>query len=597
MGFSDGLPPIDTPTTINSAFDDGSTQQSGFSTATSFSPGQSPRLIDPLISGSHLDAALPPEYVDFQYQLECQYQADNDLQRADDAEQTPTLYALQGQEDDIEEIPRHDSAETCLARLPSPSLSDSSGSSEDSRFEAMYRQPSILTGSPEMLMMRFDQQTCGILSVKDGMYENPWRTMIWPLARDSPALYHAISSMTAFHTSKEKPALRVQGIDHMRRSIEHLASGIEDMRTDTALATTLVLAFSESWDQHTSTGIEHLRGAKVLVNRVLLKRQSDALHPVEMDRLRFLCNTWVYMDVIARLTSVDDDYSTDFDAALSYCRPVSLSHEVDPLMGCASTLFPLIGRVANLVRKVMRCSSNTVNLVSQANDLKVAIENWQPPCLFETPEDPSCEVRHSLATAEAYRWATLLYLHQAVPEIPSMCTEDLAKEVLLKLAVVPLSSRAVIVHIYPLLAAGCEVINPEDRIWVAERWASMVQRMSIGNLDRCWEVIKEVWDRRDADEAEKTRQRYRRSVTAHRAKRKLNDEECDRCSDHSHSCKRRFGGSSFSVQVPRLARSFTDVREGIDYDRTVRGRLHWVGVMKDWNWEGKSMTLVLKDRH
>jgi hypothetical protein len=97
--------------------------------------------------------------------------------------------------------------------------------SSHARRSKIYQQPEVQAGSPEILMLQFDKQTCGILSVKDGPTENPWRTLIWPLT-----------------------------------------TGIEKMRTDTALATTLVLAFSESWDQHISTGIEHLRGARILVN-------------------------------------------------------------------------------------------------------------------------------------------------------------------------------------------------------------------------------------------------------------------------------------------------------------------------------------------
>lgn len=491
----------------------------------------------------------------------------------------------------IEEIPRYSSQdEPWLMRLPSPSPSDSSGSSEGSQFGGICRQPRILPGSPEMLVSRFVRQTCGILSVKDGPSENPWRTMVWPLALSSPSLYHAISSMTAFHTWKGDPALKLQAIDHMRQSIEHLASGIESMRTDAALATTLVLAFSESWDQHISTGIEHLRGAKVLVKRALIEHRQNTLSLEDLDRFRFLCNTWVYMDVIARLTSVDDDDSNDFDAALMpACGAFGPSQEIDPLMGCASTLFPLIGRVANLVRKVMRCPSNTVNIVSQANELKAAIEAWEPPSCFEAPEDPTSEIQHSLQTAEAYRWATLLYLHQAVPEVPSMAADQLAKQVLLYLATVPLSSRAIIVHIYPLLAAGCEAVGHEDRAWVEDRWAAMVQRMSIGNLKCCWRVIKEVWNRRDADEAERCRRMHRRTFTPReRIRRRHEMDDGVMCRDFSErlgSSKRRTESILAFARPAKPGKRSTDILESIDYEKTVRGRLHWVGVMKDLKWE------------
>ena len=152
-------------------------------------------------------------------------------------------------EGDIEEMirePQMSDADMWMAMRGSSNSRSSTSSPSATRsdpFNKIYRQPEVQAGSPEMLMLRFDKQTCGILSVKDGPTENPWRTLIWPLARDSPALYHAIASMTAFHTSKEKPALRVDGMEHMRRSIRSLATGIEKMRTDTALATTLVLAF------------------------------------------------------------------------------------------------------------------------------------------------------------------------------------------------------------------------------------------------------------------------------------------------------------------------------------------------------------------
>ena len=512
-------------------------------------------------------------------------------------------------DDGVEEVPRQQAnAESWVMRLPSPSATDSSSSSEDSilnGLRGLYGQPKLSPASPEMLMMGFDQQTCGILSVKDGPTENPWRTMLWPLARDSPALYHAISSLTAFHRSKQKPCLRVEGIEHMRQSIQHFRKGLNTMRTDTALATTLVLAFSESWDQHISTGIEHLRGAKVLVNQALALRRQKQPSVEDHERLKFLCNTWVYMDVIARLTSVDDDDSNDFDAALTVARgQFSVSNEIDPLMGCASTMFPLIGRVANLVRKVLKCSSNSVSIVSQANELKEAIENWNPPRVFEAPEDPTCEIKHSLQTAEAYRWATLLYLHQAVPEIPSMTATELAKKVLLYLATVPLSSRAIIVHIYPLLAAGCEAEGQEERAWVEDRWAAMVRRMLIGNLDRCWEVIKEVWDRRDKDEAMKSKERDRRAAmrlsTSFPApneclKRKLEDDEGEIAyADWSNtSCRGKRQATNdmmcpapSDAEPPRLRKRSADMLEDIDFAKTVRGNLHWVGVMKDWKWEG-----------
>ena len=575
--------------------------QSSITGQSSFTSGQSPRLIDLLLPGSELNA--PPNTLDY-------------LPQQSDVPYQPGRYSPLKQEDieddeDVEDVVRQDipAAEEWVMRLPSPSPSSSSSSSDNTQsdaFKHLSSQPKLAPESPEMLMMGFDQNTCGILSVKDGPTENPWRTLVWPLVRESPALYHAISSMTAFHASKNQPSMKVEGMEHMRRSILYLASGIENMRTDTALATTLVLAFAESWDVHVSTGIEHLRGAKILMKQALTRRHQSIMTTEEIQRLRFLCNTWVYMDVIARLTSVDDDESNDFITAVwPSPGPFTPSSEIDPLMGCASTLFPHIGRVANLVRKVRKSSSNSINIISQANDLKTLIESWQPPRFFERPEDPTSDVEHSLQTAEAYRWATLLYLHQAVPEIPSEPASQLAEKVLKYLATVPLSSRTIIVHIYPLLAAGCEADSAEDRAWVNDRWISMSQRMLIGNIDRCLEVTKEVWDRRNKAQAAQTREHSRRSgsrMSANYAspvigmKRAFSAEEQEAMTffewPNKHGGLKRHAtigenGMPERAKTGHSGKQSFATLENMEIEKTVRGRLHWVGVMKDWNWESE----------
>ncbi|KAI9788958.1 MAG: hypothetical protein M1835_001980 [Candelina submexicana] len=579
---------------LNSMLDSVNPEKPTAPAAAPSSSGQSPRLIDLLLPGTDLNT-LPPEYLDYRSQ-----QSDHLYQPL--LQGVPTTL---DQEDDVEEVIREPQIDQdrWLIRLPSPSPSSSSGSSEGSMFtfdphNTLYQQPRILEGSPEMLMLRFDKQTCAILSVKDGPTENPWRALVWPLARESPALYHAISSMTAFHTSKEIPGLRMEGMEHMRQSIRSLASDINGMRTDTALATTLVLAFAESWDRHVSTGIEHLRGAKILVNQALVRHNQNSLAGDDLNRLRFLCNTWVYMDVIARLTNVDEDESNDFDNVLSPpCSFFGKNAEIDPLMGSASTLFPLIGRVANLVRKVRNSKSNSVAIISKAMELKAAVESWEVPASFQSPEDPTCEIQHSVQTAEAYRWATLLYLHQAVPEIPSLTTAQLAQKVLVYLATVPLSSRTIIVQIYPLLAAGSEAVSREDRKWVQERWEAMTQRMLIGNVDRCLEVVKEVWDRRDASEAERRSRPPRLSKArtvpeesepseSFGMKRKSYDDSIDWRGTGKRRATVGDLGFPTSTKVDyATTRSADAIAEDMPYEMTVRGSLHWVGVMKDWEWE------------
>jgi hypothetical protein len=229
-------------------------------------------------------------------------------------------------------------------------------------------------------------------------------------------------------------------------------------------------------------------------------------------------------------------------------------------------------------------------MISHAMELKRMLEEWVAPKIVEIPEDPTSKLQDSFQTAEAYRWATLLYLHQAVPEIPSDSSAELSKRVMVYLATVPLSSRTVIVHIYPLLAAGCEAVDEEDRQWVCERWVSMSVRMKIGIIDRCFDVTKEVWDRRDAYEMESRprQQQLRRGISF--------DDQLAEARGFDPDLSELFGErqrrSTFHIpkspSTNRPRRNSRDSSTGkIDQEFTVRGRLHWLGVMKDWNWEGQ----------
>ena len=81
--------------------------------------------------------------------------------------------------------------------------------------------------------------------------------------------------------------------------------------------------------------------------------------------------------------------------------------EINPLMACISTLFPIIGRVAILNRKVRKVESNSIGIISQTAELKEAIIQWSPPPFIEQSEDPSSKISHALRAAKAYRYTPL----------------------------------------------------------------------------------------------------------------------------------------------------------------------------------------------
>ncbi len=583
----------------NDFFDDDITSQSARTAPSSIWSGTSPCLAERLLPSVDL-YARPPDLMDYQsmepipaYQKRCLID-----------QQISSVM-----EEDVEEVVRE--PDTCMIPMSSPTQSDSSSSSGsswcDSLAGSIFAMPRYHPYSQEMLLKRFDAETCGILSIKNGPLENPWKMMLWPLARTEPALHDAISAMTAFHASKDDGNLRHIGVHHMTQSVQQLSLRLNTMRIETALSTTLVLAFCESWDLLISTGIKHLRGARDQILRLMENCSPDTMSQQSLECIGFLVRTWVYMDVIARLTSLEGDDSEAFDIlGTPICQISMQDHGIDPLMGCASTMFPTIGRVGNLIRKVRKTKTrkNSYKVIEEATILKAQLEKWKAPRVFEEPQDKSTDVEQALWTAEAYRSATLLYLYQAVPEISLDSVVDriagLATKVLTNLANVPVTSGAAIIHIFPLLAAGCEATDPEHRVFIEERWRAMMRRMKIGNIDKCLEVVKDVWERRDSHEAQRLRNKafvpdsniqasdipttiIKRSIS-------IGDDPYDRDSQISIDGTRRgLQTSSDPSRLGHMRRESSIKEEGIDLDLTVRGRRHWAGVMKDKAWEGESL--------
>jgi hypothetical protein len=373
---------------------------------------------------------------------------------------------------------------------------------------APLAQPKLGVCTPEMLMLRFDKQTCSILSVKDGPAENPWRTLIWPLVHNSQALYYAITSMAAFHGSYDIPNLATRGIEFENQSKNILDVQLDDMNENVAVATLLVLEFGESWKLPENTGTQYLQRARRLVTKAIMKDQGTMkfLGSVSQDamRLRYLCNAYVYIDVMSRLTNSDedDDLTDEILSAVNY--PTRGIMEVDPLLGSAVSLFPLIGKAANLIHKVRRLKRPSLSLVSRAYDLQIQLQQWKAPSLtmLECLADP-LEVINTVQTAEALRYATLLFLYQAVPDLPSVPAAELARKILTKLATTSTMSRATNLQIFPLFAASCEVTDEDDRNWVKKRWDALISRLRVNNVVRSWEIVQEVWARRDAHKAKK----------------------------------------------------------------------------------------------
>lgn len=608
-------------------------------------------------------------------------------------------------------------------------------------------------------LIAFDQHTCGIMSIKNGPTENPWRTFLLPMSVDHPVVRSALLAMTCFHVARGDSVLRARGIKYMKDTIVSLVHGlstdnqlitdnqnkltnpaiskemVKKTPPDVALATCIALAIGESWDRHISTGIAHLKGAKSMIVKVLNKVEGkkknrkkrgysmSSSHSVESasmsnsesinedfesksnsltlnnsnsdkklpKELQFLVNAWMYFDVLARMTNTNEEYDDDdddendnenedneeneenennthenavdderysntfkssdnenaiVDDEINSVKSIPLERKsnstspstkrlklnskkkktkepdsasvinkfrsfnlddgdtIDPLLGVAQTLFPLMGEVATLISQVRRykekmleklgdgnSSNNTglnsqkvktpLRLISRTVELKSAIEHWKAPLLqnlqhIKQAEDPKFDLNAAVATAEAYRYSVLLYLHQAVPEVPSSTSHSLAENVMMLLASVPSSSSTLVTHIFPLFVASCEARPGEERAWAKERWVELVDKMWIGTIERAWEVVQEVWARKDA-------------LSFRKSTKNFNPNNVDNESNGNGSNGTLNNDPEFEYN--KIKRRISMVIHGNDEDlvddeaSNVGNWTHWTTIMKEWGWE------------
>ena len=483
--------------------------------------------------------------------------------------------------------------------------------------QAAYGTPKSWEDEWHRIVRLFDQQACRMLCIQEESEQSPWRSLIWPLAKQHPALWHAFAALSCFGMRKNLPQLRTEGARHIQRSAQLLAKNKgsrNEIPLDAALAATLALAFAETWDVgSSSTGTGHVQAAGMLLSRILSNFPGVDEKSDEGARVEFLYNTWTYMDVLARFTCSESSFA---NSAISLCpdwiKTGWNTSRLDPLMGYATTLFPIMRRVADLINKVRAkpTARNSPVIISQGLELKRIIEDWVPPIDLETVEDPSPSMTDAIQTAEAYRWSTLGLLYQAVPELPNLTSYgELAQKILVYLATIPLNSATIIVHVLPLMVAGNDAVEEEDRDFVRERWGAMSKRMVTGMIEQCLEITEEVWRRRD--EHPWARGTLATPNTA-QGTRALNDSAALLNSNvnavvfgtNADAAHVNYGGSSSPPPKQRhnirRANDFpisAAFKKGVDpltrsgcSDYTVRGRLHWLGVMKDWNLRGISFS-------
>ena len=178
------------------------------------------------------------------------------------------------------------------------------------------------------------------------------------------------------------------------------------------------------WDDPRLDGRTHVLGASKILEKQLrqLARKRKPAAPF----MRFLYNTWLYLDVLSSLSSGEDPYALKFYSSSMSPPPspaiipgtspsgeeqFSLRNEIDSLLGCAGDLFPLIARMSKVCNrlndKVITLSE--IQYIEDAIHVRDELLAWKPPGTIIFKNLPTYIVLSTIssATAEVYRLSCL----------------------------------------------------------------------------------------------------------------------------------------------------------------------------------------------
>lgn len=255
----------------------------------------------------------------------------------------------------------------------------------------------------------------------------------------------------------------------------------------------------------------HVLGATKILEQQL--RRLVAENKSATPFMRFLYNTWLYLDVLSSLSSGEDPFILNI-IPLNPLSPVttpieglspagnfSLQNEIDSLLGCAGDLFPLIARMSRVSNRLADkvITPNELEYIADGIQIRDELNEWQPPDIniLQASSDVHCSLEDVVRTAEVYRLTALLHLFRAFPPLGKNAL-SLADQILNTLLLIPKDSGSLCIHIWPLMAAGCEHMDVLKRQLVLQRFEDIREKLKVANVDQAIALLGEVWKRRDA---------------------------------------------------------------------------------------------------
>ncbi|OTA96637.1 hypothetical protein M434DRAFT_19475 [Hypoxylon sp. CO27-5] len=198
---------------------------------------------------------------------------------------------------------------------------------------------------------------------------------------------------------------------------------------------------------------------------------------------------------------------------------------VDTLLGMATTLWPIMHRLSNLLslkndieratqeNQTSKSAVLRMEFETTSQAIETALSQWEP-CLppdiivqdgvlrgineDEIPEQQ--RLQSILHNALAYRHSAFVYLYRTIYGYPAR------REVVQKHAHTALIHCVETVShggpmgalLWPLFVAACEAVSAEDRALSQRAFDGINLRQGMTNIGQAWNIVQEVWKRLDS---------------------------------------------------------------------------------------------------
>ncbi|KAK7421567.1 hypothetical protein QQZ08_009912 [Neonectria magnoliae] len=448
----------------------------------------------------------------------------------------PAAHAADNEDqDDVEEVVRHTPAPIVTRSTRSPSLALIAPVPVPSpRFE--FCSPSFTEFSGRTNRRALVDHFCNVLSHLIVFREergNPFQQLVLPLCHSSPSVMNAVYALASAHLEYRGVANGEKSVYFHNKAIQGLAQLIKQgagVNQNELLAAIMLLVYYEVLVQEGRSNIVdgHLKGALTIMSN-----NEAANDPTGI----FLERAFRFYDVIAALSFGTAPLSSAPGA--SYLTPFppldsggasSPFGSVDTLLGMATSLWPIIHRLSNLlsVKDQLDCAvthgelSKVAVLRTEfdvtASSIESALKEWTPglppdSVLTQDPEDLTTEqsaergrLQSILNNALAYRHSAFVYLYRTIYSYPR--THPLVQRhthVSLTHCVGTVSNAGPMgALLWPLFVAACEATSLGDRDLAQQTFVAIDRRQGMTNIQRAWCIVQEVWKR--ADKAEMLQQ-------------------------------------------------------------------------------------------